>query len=513
MKSGVLSVGLSVLAALLLGGCGKPGPVPPPRAADETEIAWFAGGVDAAFAASRESGRPVLLYWGAEWCPDCQQLKSSVFSRPDFIARSQLFVPVYLDGDLPGAQQWGDVFRVTGYPTMVILDGDRREITRLAGGMDLNLYAELLDNALGDVRPIEELVELAGRREELSADECRRLAYHAFGLEDAEVFPVAPLVTALDQAATRCPTDAQRLRLLAAVTSARSQPGGPAFLAAVRSLHDIVGERATGLANLDLLMGLDSGFFAAARQADPPLATALAERLVALADVAVTDGRFAPADQLFAERLRVRAAASLASDGRIEERMAAAAIARAEAMLAKKHSAFEHASIVNAAVSLYRELDETARARLLVQAEAASSKRPWYYLGDLAKLEEAQGNHDRAIELLAEAYAKASGPASRFQWGYNYVSGLVRMTPDDLAAIETVGQQVIGELGGPQNVHRRTRLRLEQLGAELRAWSAGQPPRQKVLSSLEATLAGVCGSVPTAGPVAKAPCARLLRGA
>src|SRR5262245_10724148 len=98
---------------------------------DAPGIAWFDGDVDAAFKAAQASNKPVLLYWGAQWCPPCKQLKSAVFSRPDFIEKSKLFVAVYLDGDLPDAQKWGDVFRVTGYPTVVVLKPDRTEITRL----------------------------------------------------------------------------------------------------------------------------------------------------------------------------------------------------------------------------------------------------------------------------------------------------------------------------------------------------------------------------------------------
>jgi protein disulfide-isomerase len=73
--------------------------------------------------------------------------------------------------------------------------------------------------------------------------------------------------------------------------------------------------------------------------------------------------------------------------------------------------------------------------------------------------------------LLAEAYAKAKGPASRFQWGYQYLDGLLRLTPDDLATIEKVGLQVMAELDGPNRVHRRTLSRLNKLDAKLREWN------------------------------------------
>ncbi len=78
--------------------------------ADAPGIDWFAGDVGAAFELAKSANKPVFLYWGAKWCPPCQQLKSSVFSRSDFISKSKQFIAVYLDGDDPGAQKWGDTY-------------------------------------------------------------------------------------------------------------------------------------------------------------------------------------------------------------------------------------------------------------------------------------------------------------------------------------------------------------------------------------------------------------------
>src|SRR3954470_1699923 len=87
--------------------------------------------VDKAFDLGRRSGKPIFLYWGAVWCPPCNQVKATLFSRPDFIERSRTFVPVYVDGDKPGAQKVAARFKVTGYPTMVLFKPDGTEITRL----------------------------------------------------------------------------------------------------------------------------------------------------------------------------------------------------------------------------------------------------------------------------------------------------------------------------------------------------------------------------------------------
>ena len=53
----------------------------------------------------RRPNKPVFLYWGAEWCPPCAQIKSTIFNKREFQERTRLFVPVYLDGDTPSAQK------------------------------------------------------------------------------------------------------------------------------------------------------------------------------------------------------------------------------------------------------------------------------------------------------------------------------------------------------------------------------------------------------------------------
>ena len=64
----------------------------------------------------------MFVYWGAKWCPPCNQVKATLFNRQDFIERSRAFVPVYVDGDSPGAQKLGARFKVSGYPTMVLFN-------------------------------------------------------------------------------------------------------------------------------------------------------------------------------------------------------------------------------------------------------------------------------------------------------------------------------------------------------------------------------------------------------
>jgi hypothetical protein len=110
-------------------------------------------------------------------------------------------------------------------------------------------------------------------------------------------------------------------------------------------------------------------------------------------------------------------------------------------------------------------------------------------------VEEELGHKTRALELMSEAYQKAKGPASRFQWGFNYLSGLLRLAPDDTATIDKVGAEVLGELDGPNRVHRRTLSRLNRLDKALREWNT-TPARAAVVAKFRAHVAQACSKSP-----------------
>ncbi|MBC8026639.1 MAG: thioredoxin family protein [Steroidobacteraceae bacterium] len=509
---------LASIAVCVLVACGRETPpIPAPDAtamapatdlvsvhADAADIAWFDGDVDAAFKSATASNKPVLLYWGAQWCPPCKQLKSSVFNRPDFIEKSKLFIAVYLDGDLPDAQKWGDVFRVTGYPTVVVLKPDRSEITRVAGNMDLSLYATVLDDALGDVLPVRDVVVLAAKGEApLSATDCRRLAYHAFDLEDEGIFDPAQLQPAFENAARLCPAELVKERarlpiLAAAQATARQQEalekGGKADKALtvlIVRVTELLANKGLALSNVDAIRGLRPEFYRAARQTVPQLAPSLRERVMSIADAAATDASFAPADQLAPQVMKIRVAKAYARDGKVPTDVRSVALATATKLLDVKQDPYVRAGVVNSAINIYIALDEWEKARDLLTLEASTSNTPHYYIGDLGDVEENLGNNARALELYAEAYEKAKGPASRFQWGFSWLESLLRLSPDDTATIEKAGLAAMAELDGPNRIHRRTLSRLARLDKSLREWST-TPARAAVVAKLKARVAQVC---------------------
>jgi len=166
----------TLAAALALAACDKPAPTaalpataptataPAPTAKSaaaenaDAGIAWRQAAndaeVDAAFASARSENKPVFVYWGAKWCPPCNQVKATLFNRQDFIERSRAFVPVYVDGDSPGAQKIGARFKVSGYPTMVLFTPQGQELTRLPGEVEPVRYTEVLTLGMNAARPV-----------------------------------------------------------------------------------------------------------------------------------------------------------------------------------------------------------------------------------------------------------------------------------------------------------------------------------------------------------------------
>ncbi len=364
------------------------------------------------------------------------------------------------------------------------------------------------DDALNDVRPVKEVVALAEKGDKpLAATDCRRLAYHAFDLDDDGVFDPKQLQRAYESAARQCPADLAkeraRFHLLAAAQAATLQKdalakGGKAdqsLSVLILRVNDILANKDLAMSNADAVRGLPKEFYLAARQTLPQIAPGLRDRVMSVADAATANTQFAPADQLAAQRIKIKVAKAYAPDGKVPTDVRTVALQTASRMLAVKQDPFVRAGVVNSAVNIYIELDDWTRARDLLQLEASTSNTPHYYIGDWADAEEHLGNKQKSLQLLAEAYDKARGPASRFQWGYQYLDGLLRLSPEDTSTIEKVGVAVIGELDGPNRIHRRTLSRLGKLDKSLREWNT-TPQRAAVVAKLKSRVAQACAKSP-----------------
>jgi protein disulfide-isomerase len=505
----------------LLSGCQRPEAPQAVVPAPET-IEWFKGDLDAAFAAAAAEHKPVFLYWGAEWCPPCHDLKAHVFSRSDFQQKLRQFVPVYLDGDAEGAQRLGAEFNVLGYPTVVVLRADRTEVARIAGGMDLGSYAEVLDLALEGVKPLPELLDSlrADASSVLSLADCRRMAYNGWRLDPRVDADAEALVEVLWLARQRCPPGAmaERDRLAANVGSLAAsnelqvvetgRPPGPHLRASLDSVQALLADRARSLKVADALIDLGEDFFTVARRVDAPHNEQLKRNWFALMDAIETSPANSDTMKLMSAAGRLYAAKALDPKGVIAPEVIARARGTLDAFLARKYDPDARAAIVNSASWVLEYLDDDARLRSLLQGEMATSRTPYYYIADLASLEERAGNKTEALALLERAYRESQGPATRFQWGVLYVEGLLRLSPRDEPRIRAATLSVLDEVAGPDRLHARTRGRLERMHRALVAWAqsaAGGP----TLTAVDQRWQQICAGLPASDSM-RGECPRLM---
>ena len=482
--------------ALALAGCHK-------QATDQAavtqpaaqEIAWRHGDVDDAFAEAKESQKPVLLYWGAKWCPPCNMMKQTLFKDAGFIAETRNFIPVYLDGDAKGAQVWGEKFGVQGYPTVVVLRPDHSEVTRLSGGSMASSLAEVLRVAARRTVSTEELLKRATDPQNLSADDWALLANYDW-LDDPKHFKDRKEEAALADrlaTATADPGVKRKLTLTALVLSTGGSdkttltPAQVAQLEAV--LPAILSDYAETKANRQLLGYAGASLVLALP--DKAEQQKLDAALVAALDRLAADGSLPLGDRL--DTLSADIALSKAANGGKVAPQVLAKVRQRVAMVdhAANNPMLRQAVIPDAGDLLAQAGDPAAGAKLL-EAELPHAIAPYYFMMDLASMAEDRKDNKAAIAWARKAAQTAEGPATRVQWAILYSDFVLRLTPEDKAAVEQSADSVIDALGqNTSGYAQRTAKKAQGWAKELQDWSK-KHGGQAVMGRLATRMAGAC---------------------
>lgn len=481
--------------------------VPPPIGTPAAQgIAWQQAStdaeVDAAFAQAREAQKPVLLYWGAEWCPPCNQLKATLFNRQDFIERTRAFVPVYVDGDRPGAQKLGARFKVRGYPTMVLLSPDGQEMTRLPGEVDAQQVTQMLTLGLAMQRPVKAVLADARAGRSLSASEWKLLAFYSWDTdEQAQVLAPKELPATLRALAAACPPEqpdaGTRLFLKAWAVTDAPRPDAAArerFLAVLRSAEasrvqmDVLANNAEALAK---------AFAPAGEKARVPVLEAFDASLAGLAN----DVTLSRADRASASIARVQLARLDAPKGApINLPPALMSDIREQAARLDRETTdgYERQAVIPTVAYLLREAGAPAESDALLKASLARSHSPYYLMSGLASNAKKRGDSAEALRWSEAAYQASVGPATRLQWGASHVALLVELAPQDEQRIEAAALQVLREAAAQPNAfYERSARSLQRVGDTLVKWQK-TPGHADAMKRLQAELEGLCAAVPVA---------------
>ncbi|HNN94727.1 MAG TPA: thioredoxin family protein [Pseudomonadota bacterium] len=121
--------------ALLLGGTLLLSALPaaPPAQAGPAATPARLPTYNEARARALQSRRALVLLFGAKWCEPCKEFDRKVLPQPAVQTALGGVVFVHYDGEVEPGREAARELRITGYPTMVALAQDGREIDRLQG--------------------------------------------------------------------------------------------------------------------------------------------------------------------------------------------------------------------------------------------------------------------------------------------------------------------------------------------------------------------------------------------
>jgi thioredoxin-related protein len=486
-------------------------------------VAWVSAGTDAdvdrSFAQARGEKKPLLLYWGAKWCPPCNQLQATLFNRQDFIERSRAFVPVYVDGDLPGAQKLGTRFKVRGYPTLILFDPQGAEITRLPGEADAPQVTQLLQLGLAGGRPVKTVLADARAGRPLAPSEWKSLAYYSWDTDEAQLVAPPDRAALLVALAAACPAQeaeaATRLWLKALAASDDGQ-GVKADAALRERVMKVLADPVVARAQMDVLTNSAADIVRAitTRDAGGRRSTVIAAYDRALQRLEA-DTTLSRADRMGALIARVELA-------RIDLPREAKAVKLPPALLRDVRDqvaradreitdGYERQAVITAGAHALSQAGLAAESDALLKANLAKSHSPYYLMSALALNAKARGDRTAALRWYEQAFDASEGPATRLQWGASYVSALVELSPQDAPRIERAAGQLFTEAAAqPAAFYERSARSLQRAGRKLQGWNSAGTHADS-MQRLQAQLTPVCAKLPVED-AQRSTCETLLRG-
>jgi thioredoxin-related protein len=501
---------LLLALTLILPACSKAPEAPPAAAAHPvaSTVAWVkpdGANMDAIFAQAKAANKPVFLYWGAVWCPPCNQIKATVFNRQDFIERSKSFVPVYLDGDTAGAQKLGTRFKVRGYPTMILLRPDGTELTRLPGEVQPSQYMEVLNLGLASGGSVKEALAAVqgGGQANLTPEAWRQLAYYSWEQDEAQLVAQKERASMLHKLAQLCPPAqaeaASRLALKAMVAAAQDKSALPDKAAALARVQQILADAPLRRSNLDQLANYAPDLLELLSAAGSSERTSLLASWNLALDQFAADTGLSNSDRLSAIAGKV----ALSKVGRAKDDKTALDPAlltqvRAAVLAADKaaSSTYERQAVIPNAADVLSEAGLLDESDAMLKAELPKALSPYYHMLVLSSNARHRGDKAGALDWAEQAWTAAKGPATRLQWGSGYVNRLIELAPQDAARIEKAATGVLAELEAvPETFYERNRRGLEKMGQRLQAWNKGGR-HNAVLNKFKLQMDAVCAKLP-----------------
>ncbi len=103
-------------------------------------VRWSELPFDAALKQAAERGQPLLVDVFAEWCGPCHDMDKTVFSRADVAKALEGTIPLRVDGETEAGKALVARYHVVGYPTVLLIGPDGKEVDRVFGFLDAEAF-------------------------------------------------------------------------------------------------------------------------------------------------------------------------------------------------------------------------------------------------------------------------------------------------------------------------------------------------------------------------------------
>jgi len=404
-------------------------PSPEPTTIDPyhgTALKWHQGSIESAFKQAKKEGKLVFLYWGAKWCPPCNELKAQVFSQPRFAELMTSSIPVYLDGDSEYAQTWGELLQISGYPTLLLLTDQKEELMRISESLTFDEFsATYLDAVSGGRDSFMERFE-AGISGNATPQQWRLLAYGSwYAIRGIDLHSDAMLEKRMKLIAN-VPT---RLKTEKAILSAELMKSAAELdrnSAIIRKL------RTQAVKYFDSFLNDDESIYAARTTIIYSMKPILTWAFNKNQQTILQQSR----SKWLSAAKKIRENPDLSVDTRLwswypeietyemdlpssEKSLPDLQIKVRDAVIAADSAAksdFERQAVISGAAHLLARVKLYDEAAELLLNEAKKSLYPYYYYSSLSSLESKRGNEKKSLEYSQKASQSASGKATKLQW-------------------------------------------------------------------------------------------------
>jgi thioredoxin-like negative regulator of GroEL len=141
---------------------------------------------------AKAENKIIMVDCWTDWCKWCKVLDTTTFRDESVVRESRRLVNVKVNGDQ--SREFVSKYRVTGYPAILFLDRDGREVYRVMGMQSPELFAPIMNDVAAGRNPDKVIAGLIASPPD-DAPSLWRLVYHFFqtGQQTAVITPLEKL--------------------------------------------------------------------------------------------------------------------------------------------------------------------------------------------------------------------------------------------------------------------------------------------------------------------------------